>query len=356
MTQSASHGTRRPATVRTGVLALALLLALLAAGCGGGGRPAPVVRPLTARTDVNPAGGAAGSGAVWVPNAGAGTVWKLDAQTGRRLATVAVGDVAAYSESCAARNIHQVPHGSFAVRDCDLPRGLALAGSSVWVIDGASRSLLRIDASSARVVARVPVGVAGWYVAAGPDAVWVSDYGADTVVRVDPRTNQVTATIGGLPHGPTGLVEAAGALWVACSRADEVARIDPATNQVTAAIPAGHEPLGIAAGFQSVWVHDENEERAGSVTRVDTATGRVTATVPVGMEAGRDGLDGLAVTSRGIWVPGAQVERIDPGQGRVVERADHPANALFAGDGSLWSVDLGYSVTRLVGPGAATPR
>jgi YVTN family beta-propeller protein len=204
-----------------------------------------------------------------------------------------------------------------------------------------------VDASSAQVVARVPVGVAGWYVAAGPDAVWVSDYGTDTVVRVDPRTNQVAATIGGLPHGPTGLAEAAGAVWVACSRADQVARIDPATNQVTAAIPVGHEPVGIAAGFQSVWVHDENEERAGTVTRVDPSAARVTATVPVGLEAGRDGLDGLAVTSKGVWVPGVQVERIDPAQGRVVERTGHPANALFAGDGALWSVDLGYSVTRL---------
>ena len=347
MTETDPHGTRRPAVVRGGVLLVVLLVALVAVACGGSARPAPVARPLTARTDVNPAGGAVGSGAAWVPNAGAGTVWKLDARTGRRLATVAVGDVRAYSASCSARNVHQVPHGSFGIRDCDLPRGLALAGSSLWVIDGASRSLLRVDASSAQVVARVPVGVAGWYVAAGPDAVWVSDYGTDTVVRVDPRTNQVAATIGGLPHGPTGLAEAGGAVWVACSRADQVARIDPATNQVTAAIPVGHEPVGIAAGFQSVWVHDENEERAGTVTRVDPSAARVTATVPVGMEAGRDGLDGLAVTSKGVWVPGVQVERIDPAQGRVVERTGHPANALFAGDGALWSVDLGYSVTRL---------
>lgn len=355
MTRTAFHGTRRPVLVRAAALLAVPLLALAAAGCGGGSRPAPVARPLVARTDVNPAGGAVGTGAVWVANAGAGTVWKLDARTGRRLATVPVGDVAAYSASCSARNVHQVPHGSFSIRDCDLPRGLALAGSSVWVIDGASRSLLRVDASSNLVVARVPVGVAGWYVAAGPDAVWVSDYATDSVVRVDPRTNQVTATVGGLPHGPTGLVQAGGALWVACSRADQVARIDLVTNRVTAAIPVGHEPVGMTAAFQSVWVHDENEERAGAVTRLEAATGRVTATIPVGLEAGRDGLDGLAATSKGIWVPGAQVERIDPGRGRVVERTDHVANALFAGDGQLWSVDLGYSVTRLGGSGASPP-
>jgi YVTN family beta-propeller protein len=352
MTRTPSHSRRPRLAVRAGVLAVLVALVLLALACGGdggGGQRTPGPRPLTAPTGVNPAGGVAGAGAVWVANAGAGTVWKLDARTGRRLATVPVGDAGAYSASCADRNVHQVPHGSFGMRDCDLPRGLALAGSTLWVIDGASRALLRVDAPSARVVARVPVGIAGWYVTAGPDAVWVSDYGSDSVVRVDPRTNAVAATIGGLPHGPAGLIEAAGALWVACSRADQVARIDPATNQMTAAIAVGHEPVGVAAGFGSVWVHDENEERAGTVTRVDGATGRVVASVPVGMQAGRDGLDGLAVTARGVWVPGLQVQRIDPGRGRVVERSDHPANALFTGDGALWSIDLGYSVTRLAG-------
>ena len=93
MTRTSSHSSRPPTAVRAGVLASLALLVLLAVGCGGGsGQRTPGPRTLTARTDVNPAGGVGGAGAVWVANAGAGTVWKLDARTGRRLALVPVGD------------------------------------------------------------------------------------------------------------------------------------------------------------------------------------------------------------------------------------------------------------------------
>jgi YVTN family beta-propeller protein len=328
--------------MRGRLTALLVLAAVALLGCGNS-TPAPP--PSTLRTGVNPVAVAERNGAVWVANAGEGTVWKLDEKTGRRLATVRVGDAAAYGRPCEARNIHQVPHGDFAIRSCDLPRGMALGDSGLWVTANDRAALLQVNPASARVVREVPIGIQGWYVAVTPGAVWVSDFDRDVVVRVDPKSGHAVATIP-VPLGPTQIVTDEHGVWVACSRADAVARIDPATNQVAATIPVGHTPVGMAAGSGSIWVRNNNTEHPGSVSRIDTATGAVTATIPVGLVMGRDGLDGLAATAGGIWVPGLDLEKIDPRTDRVVRHVNHTANAVVAGQTGLWTIDVAYSVSR----------
>ena len=283
---------------------------------------------------------------MWVANAGEGTVSRIDLSSRRTVARIPIGDITAYSEPCKQRSIHQVPHGSFELRMCDLPAALALGPHALWVTKNDTRSLLRIDPSSNRVVAEVPIGIDAWYVTATATAVWATDWGTSTVVRVDPRTNQVVARVPDVPLGPTGIVATADAVWVACSRADVVVRIDPVTNRVAATIPVGHTPLPVDAGFGSVWVRNENDENPGSVSRIDPLTNRVDATIPVVLEMGRDGLDGLAVTDRGVWVAGLDLEQIDPTTNRVTRRVRHTANAVTAAGGALWTIDVAYSVTR----------
>lgn len=329
--------------MRARLAVLGSLAALLVA-CGNGSPAA--APPTTLRTGINPVAVAERDGAVWVANGGQGTVWKLDARTGRRLATVKVGDAVAYGHPCEARNIHQVPHGSFGIRMCDLPRGMTLASSGLWIVANDRESLLRVDPRTAKVVATIPIGLDGWYVAASGDDVWVSDYDDDSMVRVDARTNRAVATLTGLPHGPTQMAFAAGGLWVACSRADAMARIDLATNQVSDVVAVGHTPLPVTFAFGSVWVRNESSELDGTVSRIDPSTRHVVATIPVGMEMGRDGLDGLAPTAHGIWVAGLDMEQIDPARNRVVRHVRHTANAVVTGQSALWSIDIDYSVTR----------
>lgn len=331
--------------MRAAVAVLLLSVLLMAAACGGGPQ-APQTPPVTLRTGVNPVAVAERGGAVWVANAGEGTVWKIDLRSGRRIAQVKVGDAARYGKACEARNIHRVPHGSFDIRMCDLPRGMALASSGLWVIANDRNALLRVDPASARVVNDIPIGVAGWYVTVADDAVWVSDFDNDTLVRVDPRSNRVVATISGLPHGPTQMVVTPEGLWVACSRADVVARLDPATNHLAATVAVGHTPLPIVAAFGSVWVRNENAEHDGTVSRIDPVSGSVVASVPVGLEMGRDGLDGLAATDRGLWVSGLDLEEIDPSKNQVVRHANHTSNSITTGETALWTIDIAYSVTR----------
>jgi YVTN family beta-propeller protein len=174
----------------------------------------------------------------------------------------------------------------------------------------------------------------------------VTDYDTQTIVRVDPQTNRLVATIRDVPLGPTGVALTQGAVWVACSRADLVIRIDPRTNQVAATIPVGHTPLPVTTGFGSVWVRNESSELPGTVSRIDPATDQVVATIPIGMGMGRDGLDGLAATGGGVWVAGLGLEMIDPAANRVARKVNRMCNAAIAADGALWTIDIAYSITR----------
>jgi YVTN family beta-propeller protein len=328
----------------------AVAIVALLAGCSGSSEtPKPTPRPAatsTIQVGVNPAGIAIGSGSAWVANSGEGTVSRIDLRGNRQVARIPVGDPAALI-GCESHNVHQTPHGDFRIRNCDLPKAVAVSTGAVWTGRGDTMSLVRIDPTTGRVVATIPIDVEAWYIAASDTAVWVSDWRSDTVVRVDPATNRPVATIPNLPNGPTGIAIAPGSVWVASSRANVLTKIDSATNQVVASLPTDLVPLPVTYAYGSIWVRNEFREGNGTVQRVDPQTSRVVATIPVGPEIGRDGLDSLADLAGGVWVAGLQTEEIDPATNRVTRRLRHSANAVWAGAGSLWIVDIAYSVSRI---------
>ena len=329
---------------------VACAVGLVLAACSGpgmasspsSGRPETV----TITTGVNPVGIAVGGGSAWVANSGEGSVWKIDLATNRVVGKVVVGDPGALA-GCVSHNVHQTPHGDFRIRNCDLPKAVAVSRGAVWAGKGDTKSLVRIDPATDRVVDTISVGVEPWYIAASDSAIWLSDWRTNTVVRVDPTDDRVVATIGGLPAGTTGLALAPGALWVASSRDNTLTRIDTTTNQPVATITTDPTPLPVAYAYGSVWVRNEFFEGTGSVQRVDPATNRIVDTIAVGPEAGRDGIDSLAPLDGGIWVSGLQLEKIDPATNRVVRTINHTSNAVTSGAGSLWTVDIAYLVSRM---------
>ena len=76
---------------------------------------------------------------------------------------------------------------------------------------------------------------------------------ADSVVRIDPETNTVQATI---PVGrrPTGIAVGSDAVWVANAGDGTLSRIDPETNEVAKTIRVGSSPSGVTAAAGSIWV------------------------------------------------------------------------------------------------------
>ena len=93
-----------------------------------------------------------------------GRVFKLDAQTGRLLATIRVGGLAS---------------------------GIAGNADGTWVFIANRSQLLRIDPTSNRIVARISVGPGAFNLAASAGRVWVANDNAGTVSEIDSHTNRV---------------------------------------------------------------------------------------------------------------------------------------------------------------------
>jgi YVTN family beta-propeller protein len=120
---------------------------------------------------------------------------------------------------------------------------------------------LRFDARTGARQARVPIpALANSSVtnalAVGAGSVWVGLTDANTVWRIDLRTNQLIATIVVGDH-PSGIALSPGAVWVA-SADGTVSRIDPSAAQglgrVVQTIRTGGTPSGITFGDGVVWV------------------------------------------------------------------------------------------------------
>jgi YVTN family beta-propeller protein len=154
---------------------------------------------------------AAGGGALWVAPYG-GTLERLDPGTGRVVAQldpnaaptgIAVGAGGVWLTDADADDVTRIDRTGFrrSVAVGDAPSGIAIGYGAVWVADTADDAVVRIDPDEPAVVTTIPVGAAPAGVATGAGSVWVADSGDGTVTRIDPRTNRPRAPIavGGSP-------------------------------------------------------------------------------------------------------------------------------------------------------------
>jgi YVTN family beta-propeller protein len=77
-------------------------------------------------------------------------------------------------------------------------------------------------------------------------------------------------------NGPTGIAFGSGSVWVANSLGGTVSRLNPATDEVTATIEVGEGPTDVDADSDAVWVA---AERARSIVQIDASTNRVVRTI-----------------------------------------------------------------------------
>jgi YVTN family beta-propeller protein len=144
---------------------------------------------------------------------------------------------------------------------------------SIWVSVYGENKELRIDPATHAITATIPTKPAPCGVAVGAGSVWVEDFTGNAVTRINPTTNKVTATIktGLAPYDVTYL---AGAAWVTNYSDDTVTRIDAATN-ATQSIRVGSQPTGVAPAGGDVWVTNQGDS---TISRIDPATLRVRTT------------------------------------------------------------------------------
>jgi DNA-binding SARP family transcriptional activator/DNA-binding beta-propeller fold protein YncE len=138
---------------------------------------------------------------------------------------------------------------------------VAVGFGAAWVAD-ISELVVRLSSASVRETGSAQLGVIPPAIAVGEGGVWLAlpDPVAQRVAlwRVDPLTVRITETITlgkGLGYPPTlELAVGGGAIWVSNFDAGTLVRVDPKLGVVTDTIRIGHHPFGVAFGANRVWV------------------------------------------------------------------------------------------------------
>jgi YVTN family beta-propeller protein len=219
------------------------------------------------------------------------------------------------------------------------PRDVAAGFGSIWVSNGPSGSVTRIDPTTDKPIATINTDAPS-VIAVSADAIWVTSNQDVNVTRIDPLTNSVVGTVDPGGSGPIAIAIFDGYVWVANHDGDptgSVAKIDPAKMKVVDLIHVGAAsdagPVWIAVGAGSLWVDVDN---ISAVVRIDPIKDTVIATIPVLFGCGE-----VVANDHDVWVAGAcgpGVTHIDPATNSKVgvENEFGVGAALALGEGSLW--------------------
>jgi len=223
--------------------------------------------------------------------------------------------------------------------------GLADGFGSVWAPSCGDHAVLRIDPATGKVLAKIaadPANSEGG-ITVGAGSVWIVTK-PSSLVRIDPKTNAVTATIQ-LPSGSENPLFSEGFVWVSSFEHNALLKVDPASGTVVRTIPVGPKPRFLTAGAGSIWTLNQGD---GTISRVEAQSGKVSATIACGIQGG-----GGEITfgAGSVWATmfDFPLTQIDPGTNKVVKQWGGPGgDGLRFGFGSLWLSNgaLG-TVTRL---------
>jgi ABC-type transport system substrate-binding protein/class 3 adenylate cyclase len=214
------------------------------------------------------------------------------------------------------------------------PGAVATGEGSVWVTLPDQGAVIEIDAETMSIVDTVSVGSDPASIAIGGDSVWVADGGSSTVYRISPaRNNDVVDTIP-VPGAPAAIAVNDEGVWVADSFGDVITPIDPRTDDVLASIAVDDQPVDLVDDGQVLWVANAG---SGSVSRVVGGGGVQPVDVGEGPQAVAVGADGI-YTANSL---DGTVSRIDPDTNNTETTAvgEGPVDLAFGG-GFLW-VSLG---------------
>jgi YVTN family beta-propeller protein len=172
----------------------------------------------------------------------------------------------------------------------------------------------------------------------------------DSLQRIDPKTNELVATIP-VASDPSDVAVGEGAVWISDHTERTVAEIDPQSNTRTRTIAAGGDAVSVAAGLGSVWVANALE---GTLVQIDPGTGAITKTIDL---FGDYGGGPVAVGEGAVWVGTADARdslwRIDPHSkalAPVPTRVEHIVPDYFniaIGDGAIWVPHLDGTLSRV---------
>lgn len=251
--------------------------------------------------------------------------------------------------------------GRFTVPDSS---PLAADDNGVWIADAIQGDVVRLDARSGDVIARVETGVelatstvrvpmredssarpfsSIGGIAADGEMVWVGDR-AGRVLRIDPAVNEVVESFP-VDVRPDVIAVEGDALLVANLRAGDVEVIDRTTGAEVHEVTGAGRLAGAALYGSALYLQDET---TGVVTRIDLHSGDRLTSDALGASPAAIGLPtlptGLVVGARGVLVAtsgSSSVHVLDPDSLRELDVLAIPegrGDMTIAPDGSAWIV------------------
>ena len=215
--------------------------------------------------------------------------------------------------------------------------GAAAVGQHVWLHNQYSETLKQIDAGTDEIVGTIPAADLGGLLAAH-GLMWSSVEGAGGAVGRDPASGDVSVTVAeGIGQGPVGT--AAGSIWFVGAECRELVRVDPATGEVLATIPIDACVGDVADVGTEVWAGTSQ-----GILRLDPETNEGVGRIRIRTDNARIS---LAVVGDSVWFRGkvTEVLRIDPTTRQGVELIGLPYGQYQAeigvADGSLWVANWG---------------
>jgi hypothetical protein len=239
------------------------------------------------------------------------------------------------------------------------PSGIAAVPGGVWLASWNEGGLLRIDAATGRITARVPVGqpMEGPYsIAYGAGSLWVTDFRTGDLLRLNPANGRLIAkahvdglyvTVGGGYVWVTTFGHVNGRYW------NRLVKIDPGTDRVLGdvLVPGNYGPGGMKVAYtpQAVWLHIDGSPFAQAV---DPAKMHLIAHVSTGaawrLAAVGSRVWVLTNTWRLVWIDrptskvSGSVQLAEPSSGLapnlLTDIATGPGGTLWVGGQALYLV------------------
>jgi DNA-binding beta-propeller fold protein YncE len=258
------------------------LIALLATATFVAAAPA-VVAKIPVSVAASPCAAAAGGHFVWVSEYGSPYVLRIDPKTNKVVGKTQIG-----FGSC----------------------GLGYGAGSMWIEDTSSSTISRVSVTTGKRLKAIPVGSTPWDATFAYGDAWTTAHGLGELERIDPSTNRIAGRW--KLDRATGVVGAFGSVWAA--GANGVIRVDPATRKLLATIPVAGGAGWTAASADAVWVTTPT-----GLARIDPKTNAVATTIPL---PGAPNVGDPDVVDGLVWVP--QISRntiavIDPATNTLVE-------------------------------------
>jgi len=233
---------------------------------------------------------------------------------------------------------------------------IATGAGSVWVTG--PDTLRRIDPVANAVTAEIPVPGTSDYrpITAAFGSVWVTDTGTETLTRVDPTTNSIIASIP-IPNAPTAMTATTDRLWIVGGDGtyETLTPVDPTTNTPGEPMVLEPDPTtpfpGLTAIADVLYV-----DLGPNLIRYDTRTGEIARRSTDAADLERYGGALLALDAKGT------IRALDPRALRTVKTGARIAGAHdIAVDGDrIWTLvrepgDRGTSTLQRIDPKTLAP-